>query len=70
MIRTNSIPRDPTNLADSVTGAENNDRITNSEEQHLVDDGVAETDVSTSPEKDEDGLSATDNDRIDNATNF
>lgn len=69
MILINSIRQGPKNLPDAVSGAENKDRITNSEEQSLVDDEVAETAISTSPENEEQVLSLPDQEQIDKLAN-
>ena len=42
MSKQNPDPRDPKKLPDPVLGVETNDQITNSEDQQIVDDVVAE----------------------------
>jgi len=47
MTNINIDPRDPKKLPDPVSGVENNEQVTNSEEQHLIDDVVAGTSQSS-----------------------
>ncbi len=53
-------PRDPKKLPDPVSGVESNDQVTNSEDQSMVDDVVAETDVSSYKEEPDENLSEKD----------
>lgn len=49
-------PRDPKKLPDPVSGVEANDQITNSEEQQIVDDIVAEPTGNSNNSEEEPGV--------------